>query len=86
MQKDKQAKVRYEYISCGMQLSGAPALTYLRYHGYMLLLTLTLRIVDVVVALYNSLLLLQMCHERSNVVKEFFIMHQQLMCPSLYKV
>jgi hypothetical protein len=52
----------------------------------MLLLTLTLSIVDLLVALYKPLLLLQMCHECSNVVEEFFIMHQQLMCPSLYKI
>jgi len=68
------------------KLSGVPVLTYLWYHSYMLLLTLTLNIVDMLVALYKSLLFLQMCHKCSNVVKEFFIVHQQLMCPSLYKM
>jgi hypothetical protein len=86
MQEDKQAKVRDERISHSMQLSGVPVLTYLWYHSYMLLLTLTLNTVDVVLALYKSLLFLQMCHEGSNVVKEFFIVHKQLMCPSLYKM
>jgi hypothetical protein len=51
MQEYKQAKVRDERISHGMQLSGVHVLTYLWYHSYMLLLTLTLNIVDVVVAL-----------------------------------
>ena len=86
MQEDKQAKVRDEHISHNVQLSGVLVLTYLWYHSYMLLLTLTLNIIDMVMALYKSLLLLQMCHECSNVVKEFFIVHQQLMCPSLYKM
>jgi len=85
MQEEKQAKVRDELISRSIQLSGVPVLTYLWYHSYMLLLTLTLNTVDVLVALYKSLLFLQVCHKRSNVVKEFFIVHQQLMCPSLYK-
>ena len=85
MQEDKQAKLRDEHFSCSMQLSGVPVLTYLWYDSNMLLLTLTLNIVDMLVALYKSLLFLQMRHERSNVVKEFLIVHQQLMCPSLYK-
>jgi hypothetical protein len=63
-----------------------PVFTYLWHHGYMLLLTLTLSTVDMVLALYKSLLLLQMCHKRSDVVKELFIVHQQLMCPRLYKM
>jgi len=51
MQEHKQAKVRDERISRSMQLSGVRVLTYLWYHSYMLLLTLTLNIVDMVVAL-----------------------------------
>jgi hypothetical protein len=60
-------------------------LTYLWYHSYVLLLTLTLGIVDLVVALYESLLLLQVCHQCSDVVQKLFVMHQQLMRPSLHK-
>ena len=86
MQEEKQAKVRDERISRGMQPSGFPVLTYLWYHSHMLLLALTLDIVDVMVALHKSLLFLQMRHKCSNVVKEFFIVHQQLMCPSLCKM
>jgi hypothetical protein len=51
MQEYKQAKVRDERISRSMQMSGVRVLTYLWYHSYMLLLTLTLNIVDMVVAL-----------------------------------
>jgi ABC-type taurine transport system ATPase subunit len=75
-QADRQAQLTDERLSCGMQPPRVPVPTYLRYHGHMLLLALALSIVDVVLALRKSLLLLQMCHKRSDVVEQFLVVHQ----------
>jgi hypothetical protein len=85
-QADRQAQLTDERLSCGMQLPGVPVRTYLRYHGHVLLLALTLSIVDMVLAVHKSLLLLQMCHKCSDVVEQLLVVYQQLVCPRLYKI